>query len=77
MVKSEFAFFNMEENMSLSAQAPKLAQSRFEYRPKSFNTVDMHWPASKLILSIKDFGMVLKSILHQGIIDSKAISIDR
>ena len=30
MIKSEFAFFNMKENMSLTTQTAKLTQTRFE-----------------------------------------------
>ena len=36
----------------------------------------MNCSTNELIVSMKDFEMVLKSILHQRIIDSKAISLD-
>lgn len=37
MMRPEITFFNMEEYISLTAQTLKLAQTRFKYRPESFN----------------------------------------
>ena len=65
VIKSVFTFFNVKRNMSLSSQFSELTQSCFKDRPEISNPIGMNVSLCKLVTTMLNTLVVMKSFFDQ------------